>query len=99
MIARGAQSNQATFVSHFSQYNPLYQQKLAAIQAGLSLHEDAWRAIHQAPQILYGILGQQSALVTYAHNFRLFGLLCLLTTPLVFFFKKVRQGRAPAGAH
>lgn len=98
-IARGAQSNQGTFVSHFSQYNPIYQQKLAAIQAALAAQEGSWRAAHQAPQILYGILGQQSLLVTYAHNFRLFGLLCLLTTPLVFFFKKVRQAKAPAGLH
>ncbi len=98
-IARGAQSNQAAFVHHFSPYNPIYQQKLAAIQSGLAAHEGAWRAAHQAPQVLYGILGQQSLLVTYAHNFRLFGLLCLLTTPLVFFFKKVRKAEAPVGAH
>jgi MFS transporter, DHA2 family, multidrug resistance protein len=98
-IARGAQSNQGTFVSHFSQYSPIYQQKLAAIQAKLAAHEGSWRAAHQAPQILYGILGRQSLLVTYAHNFRLFGLLCLATTPLVFFFRKVRQTKGPAGVH
>jgi DHA2 family multidrug resistance protein len=98
-VARGAQSNQAAFVSHFSQYNPVYQQKLAAIQHGLAMHEGTWRAAQQAPQVLYGILGQQSLLVTYAHNFRLFGILCLMTTPLVFFFKKVRKGGAPAGVH
>jgi DHA2 family multidrug resistance protein len=98
-VARGAQSNQAAFVSHFSQYNPVYQQKLAAIQHGLAMHEGTWRAAQQAPQVLYGILGQQSLLVTYAHNFRLFGILCLMTTPLVFFFKKVRKGKAPAAVH
>ena len=98
-VARGAQSNQAAFVSHFSQYNPVYQQKLAAIQHGLAMHEGTWRAAQQAPQVLYGILGQQSLLVTYAHNFRLFGILCLITTPLIFFFKKVRKGKAPAGVH
>ena len=98
-IARGAQSNQAAFVGHFSQYNPVYQQKLAAIQSGLAAHEGSWRAAHQAPQVLYGILGQQSALVTYAHNFQLFGILCLVTTPLVFFFKKVKKAKAPLGAH
>ena len=99
LVARGAQSNQAAFVSHFSQYNPVYQQKLAAIQSGLGAHESAWLAARQAPQILYNILGQQSYLVTYSHNFRLFGILCLVTTPLVFFFQKVRAGKAPMGAH
>ncbi len=99
LVARGAQSNQAAFVGRFSQYNPAYQQKLAAIQHGLAAHEGAWRAAHQAPQILYGILGQQSLLVTYSHNFRLFGLLCLITTPLVFLFKKVSKRKAPVAAH
>ena len=98
-IARGAQTSQSAFVSHFSPYNPVYQEKLAAIQQGLSAHEGPWRAAQQAPQVLYGILQQQSLLVTYAHNFQLFGMLCLVTTPLVFFFKKVRQSKPPAGVH
>ncbi|MGH9809889.1 MAG: EmrB/QacA family drug resistance transporter, partial [Terriglobia bacterium] len=75
------------------------QQKLAAIQSGLAAHEGAWRAAHQAPQILYNILEQQSLLVTYSHNFRLFGLLCLFTTPLVFFFNKVSKAKVPAAVH
>ena len=99
LVARGAQSNQAAFVSHFSQYNPAYQQKLAAIQHGLAMHEGSWQAAQQAPGILYGILGQQSLLVTYSHNFRLFGILCLLTVPLIFFFKKVRAAKGPVAAH
>lgn len=99
LVARGAQTNQAVFVGHFSQFNPIYQQKLAAIQHGLAAHEGAWRAAQQAPEVLYGILGQQSLLVTYAHNFELFGVLCLITTPLVFFFKKVRKAKGPVGVH
>jgi hypothetical protein len=63
------------------------------------MHEGTWRAAQQAPQVLYGILGQQSLLVTYAHYVRLFGILCLATTPLVFFFKKVRKSTGPAGVH
>lgn len=98
-VARGAQANQAIFVSHFSPFNPIYQQKLAAIAHGLTTQEGSYRAAQQAPQILYNILGQQSLLVTYAHNFQLFALLCLVTTPLVFLFKKVSKSNAPIGAH
>lgn len=98
-VARGAQTNQSAFVGHFSQFNPIYQQKLATVQQALTAHEGAWRAAHQAPQVLYGILGQQSLLVTYAHNFQVFGVLCLITMPLIFFFKKVRKGKAPVGVH
>ena len=49
LVARGAQSSQAAFVGHFSPYNPVYQQKLAAIQNGLAAREGAWRAAQQAP--------------------------------------------------
>ncbi len=99
LVSRGAQTNQAAFVGHFSQFNPVYQQKLATIQQGLAAAEGPWRAAHQAPQVLYGILEQQALLVTYAHNFEFFGLLCLCTTPLVFFFKKVSKSKPPIGAH
>jgi DHA2 family multidrug resistance protein len=99
LVARGAQSNQAAFVSHFSQYDPVYREKLAAIQHGLAMHEGAWRAAHQAPQVLYDVLVQQSLLVTYSHSFRLFGLLCLVTTPLVFFFTNVSRAKPPIGSH
>jgi DHA2 family multidrug resistance protein len=98
-VARGAQASQAVFVAHFSPFNPVYQQKLAAIQNGLSAHEGTWRAGHQAPQVLYNILGQQSLLVTYAHNFQLFAFLCLVTTPLIFFFKQVKKSGGPIAAH
>jgi DHA2 family multidrug resistance protein len=97
-VARGAQSNQSVFAAHFSQFNPVYQQKLATIQNGLAAHEGVWRAAHQAPQILYDILGQQSLLVSYVHNFRLFGLLCLAATPLIFFFRKVQKGNRAVAA-
>ena len=98
-VARGAQASQAVLVAHFSPFNPVYQQKLAAIQNGLSAHEGTWRAGHQAPQALYNILGQQSLLVTYAHNFQLFAFLCLVTTPLIFFFKQVKKSGGPIAAH
>ena len=98
-VARGAQTNQSVFVAHFSQFNPVYQQKLEVIQHGVAAHEGAWRAAHQAPQVLYNILAQQSLLVTYVHNFRLFGLLCLVATPLIFFFSKVRNVKGPVAAH
>lgn len=98
-VARSAQTNQSALVGHFSQFNPIYQQKLGALQQGLSAHEGAWRAAQEAPRLLYGILGQQSLLVAYAHNFRVFALLCLITTPLVFFFKKVSRRKGPLAAH
>ena len=98
-IARGAQTNQAVLVGHFSQLNPVYQQRLAAIQGGLTARSNPWEATRQAYGVLYGILQQQASLLTYVHNFRLFGIACLVSTPLVFLFKKVRGAKPPAGVH
>ena len=98
-ISRGSQSNQSVLVGHFSQLNPVYQQRLAAIHAGLAAHSNPWNAAQQAYGILYGILRQQAALLTYIHNFRLFGIVCLVFTPLVFLFKKVKPGKVAEDVH
>jgi DHA2 family multidrug resistance protein len=99
MIARGAQSYQSVLVGHFSQFNPIFQRRFAEIHAGLAAHGDTVLAAQQAHRILYGILQQQATLLTYVYNFRLFGIVCLICAPLVFLFKKVRQGKAPVGVH
>lgn len=99
LLARSGQTNQAQLVRHFSPFNPVFQQHLAQITSGLTPHSGAWLAAKQAQAILYGMLQSQATLLSYVHNFRLFGLICLLTTPLVFLFKKVPKGKAPISAH
>ncbi len=42
-VARTAQSSQANLASHMSKYNPVYQHRLAQVQAGLALHQLATR--------------------------------------------------------
>jgi DHA2 family multidrug resistance protein len=98
-VARTAQTNQAMLSSHFSRFNPVFQQKLAAIQSGLEQHAGHWQALKQAPRILYGLLQEQAALLSYVHNFRLFALICLICAPLVLLLKKVRKSAGPIVAH
>lgn len=98
-IARGSQSAQAIIAGHFSKFNPVFQHKYAAIQGGLASHSDPVQAAHQAQGFLYGILQQQATLLTYIHNFRLFGIVCLVCTPLVFLFKKVTKPKVPVDVH
>jgi len=98
-IARGAQVNQALLVGHLSPLKPGYRQRLAGIQAGLAVHTGSWQAARQAHGLLYGVLQQQANLVTYVHNFRLFGIVCLVCTPLVLLFKKVGKPKGPIAAH
>jgi DHA2 family multidrug resistance protein len=99
LVARTAQTNQAVLSSHMSRFNPIFQQKLAAIQSGLEQHVGHWQALKQAPRILYGILQQQSASLSYVHNFRFFALMCLVCAPLVLLMKKVRRSGGPIAAH
>ena len=99
LLARSTQANQAALAPHLSPFNPVFQQKLAAIQAGLVPHTGSWLASKLALRFLYNTLLQQSALLGYAGNFVLFGLLCLVSAPLVFLFKRVRPGKAIAGGH
>ncbi len=65
-----------------------WRNNLKGVSLGFSLFE------RQVPQIICGIRGQKS-LRTCAHDFQLFALFFLITTPLVFFFKKV-DSKAPA---
>lgn len=99
LVARTSQTNQAVLSSHMSKFNPIMQQRLAAVQAGLAQHGSNWQAMKQAPAILYGTLQQQAALLSYVHNFRFFAITCALATPLVLLFKKVRKPAGPIAVH
>jgi DHA2 family multidrug resistance protein len=99
LLARSAQTNQAQLVGHFSRFNPVFQQHYAQIKGGLAVHSGAWLAAKQAQEILYDVLQGQATLLSFVHNFRLFGVLCLLTLPLVLLFKKVAKSKAPIAAH
>ena len=98
-VARTAQENQAILASHTSRFDPVLQQKLATIQNALEQHGGHWEAVKRAPLILYGILQQQSALISYVHNFRVFALVCLICAPLVLLLKKVRKPAGAVAAH
>ncbi len=99
LVARGAQANQAILSSHLSPFNPLVQERLQQAHAALARSGGDWQAMQQAPRVLYGLLQQQAALVSYVQNFQLFALTCLLSAPLVLLFKKVRRPVGPIAAH
>ncbi|MDQ6654731.1 MAG: DHA2 family efflux MFS transporter permease subunit [Verrucomicrobiota bacterium] len=99
LVARTAQVNQAALSSHMSPFDPIFQQRLAAIRHGLAPHGGDWLAVQQAPRVLYGILQQQAALLSYVNNFRFFAITCLVCAPLVLLFKKVSKPAGPIAAH
>ena len=52
-----------------------------------------------APQLLYQQLGQQALNWAFVDVFRWLSMLCFLCVGAVWLLKKVRPGKAPAGAH
>jgi DHA2 family multidrug resistance protein len=99
LVARMAQSNQNVLSTHTSQFNPVFQQRLAELESILSHKVGAWEAARQARGILYQTLAQQAELTSYIHNFRFVGIVCLVCAPMVFLFKKVSSSKTQAAAH
>ncbi|MBV9642728.1 MAG: DHA2 family efflux MFS transporter permease subunit [Verrucomicrobia bacterium] len=88
MVSRGTQTHQGLLVGHLSQYNPVFNEHIANLQAALASQIGTVAAHNQAYALTYQRLLQQSALGAYVDQFRLLVIVCLLCGPLVFLFKK-----------
>jgi len=100
MLARGAQAHQALMVGHLTPTNPAFVQQLAAAKHQLAQHTDPATATHQAYAAVYAVLDQQAHLWAYVDNFFMFGVLAVITLPLIFLFKRVTQpAKLPTGTH
>ena len=99
LLVRRAQVHQALMVAHLTPFDAAYKNQLAAIQNFLSRFSDPVLAQSQAQDLIYNVLQQQAKLWAFVENFRLFGILCLVCLPLVFFFKAVRKTSPGLTAH
>jgi MFS transporter, DHA2 family, multidrug resistance protein len=99
MLARDAQVHQQSLVAHATPYHPAFIQQLAAVKTGLVAHTDPTTAESQAYEILYDRILQQARLWAFVDNFRLFGFLSLVCTPLVFFFRKIHHHGPSTAPH
>jgi len=89
-VSRSTQSHQTTLAAHFTPYSSVFQQKLQAMQQGLSLP--------QAYAAFNGMLVKQASLLAYVDTFRWMAIGCLLCVPLVFLLKKAKAS-GPVAAH
>ncbi|MBS1788142.1 MAG: DHA2 family efflux MFS transporter permease subunit [Acidobacteria bacterium] len=87
-VSRNTQAHQTTLAANFTQYNSVFQQKLQAMQHGLSLP--------QAYAAFNGMLVKQASLLAYVDTFRWMALGCLFCLPLVLLLKKAKSGGAIA---
>ena len=99
LVTRNAQTSQAALAPHMTQFNFNFQHQLAHTQSALASTTGNWDAIKKAPAVLYGILQQQSSLLSYVYGFRLCVLVCLVCAALAFRFKKVVKPSGPVAAH
>lgn len=99
LLARGAQSHQATLISHLTPFDPAFQERLRQMIAALGSRGDPATAAQQAYGVIYGILVRQATLLSYLDIFRWLALLCLVGIPATFLFKRVRASKAPVAAH
>jgi DHA2 family multidrug resistance protein len=76
-----------------------FQNSLGQTQQALGNSFGPANALHAAQAELYQQLGRQASLWSYVDVFRWLSLLCFVCVAVVWTFKKVKPGKAPAGAH
>jgi hypothetical protein len=82
-----------------SKFNFDFQQQFAHLQSTLASNTGNWAASKKSLAVLYGVLQQQSSLLSYVYGFRFCVLICLLCAALALLFKKVDKSTGPIGAH
>jgi DHA2 family multidrug resistance protein len=99
LVTRHAQVSQAALAWHMSKFNFNFQQQLAHIQGALASNTGNWAATKKSLAVLYGVLQQQSTLLSYMYGFRFCVLVCLVCAALALLFKKVNKSAGPIAAH
>jgi len=82
-----------------SKFNSNFQQQFAHIQSSLANNTGNWAATKKSLAVLYGILQQQSALLSYVYGFRFCVLVCFVCAALALLFKKVAKPTGPVAVH
>ncbi|MGA2569747.1 MAG: DHA2 family efflux MFS transporter permease subunit [Terracidiphilus sp.] len=97
MLARRSQFHQQVLGNHLTPSSPLGQQAMAQFAPFLA-HQgfDRVTATQKAGGLLYRLLGQQAALLSYADAFYLMGILILLNIPVVLFMNRSEHDHHPS---
>ena len=76
-----------------------FQNSMASTQQALSGYFGKANTLAPAQATLYQQLGRQASIWSFVDVFRWLSLLCFFCVFIVWLFKKVKPGKAPAGAH
>jgi len=104
LLTRRASVHQNEILNSVPQTGQQFQNSLGALRGYLSGGGGSGpfgpaNALHPAQALLYRQLGRQAALWSFVDVFRWLSLLCFVCVCVVWTFKKVKPGKAPAGAH
>ena len=92
LLVRGSQAHQNYLGANVSASSPGLRGAVLGLQGKFMLGGASVDGAHQqAMGTIYRGIQQQAALLAYADNFRLMGLLALLCIPLVVFFRRVKR--------
>jgi DHA2 family multidrug resistance protein len=99
LLTRRSAVHQNEIVNSVPQTGLAFQNSINGTQRFLSSSFGPANAAHAAQNSLYGELLRQALMWSFVDVFRWLSLLCAGCVIVVWFFKKVKPGRGPAGAH
>ena len=91
MLTRFAQIHQYMLVGKMHELNPAFIERVQSTAGALVQYTEMTVAQYMAQYSMYGQLVKQSTLWAFIDSFRIFGLLCFVTIPLLFLIKKTKK--------
>ena len=99
-VARRSQFHQSILAAHVTPYDLRSREFLGQARGFLFRQGFDWStAGHGGLGLLYGMLQQQAALISFVEAFRIMGFLFLATIPLVLLMRKAKPRETPPPAH
>lgn len=91
MVSRYSQAFQQNLVGFLDPNNTVYAEKLAALTSFFCQYDVYAVALQKAQGMIYNQLLQQSALCAYMETFRVWGIVSLLSIPLLLLYKNKKK--------
>ncbi len=92
MLTRFAQVHQYMMVGKMNDLNPVFVERMQSTAGALAAYTEHAVSQYMAQYSMYGQLIKQSTLWAFIDSFRIFGVLCIASIPLLLLMKKIKQG-------
>jgi DHA2 family multidrug resistance protein len=99
LLTRRADVHQNEIINSVPRTGQQFQNSLGSMTQAMTGYFGKANAADPAQAMLYQQLGRQATTWAFVDVFRWLSLLCFFCVGIVWFFKKVKPGKAPAGAH